>query len=150
MAGHETIIKAAEKLQGQFTSATCSIAQRAAIAALSENLAPTKEMVQAFTERRKIITSLAAGIPGFRSSMPEGAFYIFPDLSDFFGKTAADGTVVSNADDLAMYLLNKAHVSTVTGAAFGEPDCIRLSFANSIPNIEKAMQRIKEALAALK
>jgi len=144
------IAKAADKLQGQFTSATCSITQRAAIAALTGDLKPTMEMVEAFRNRRKTVLELMKDIPGLLCSEPTGAFYVFPDVHSFFGKKTPDGNTIANADDLIMYLLNEAHVSTVSGNAFGEPNCIRLSFANSVANLEKGFSKIKNALGALK
>ena len=143
------VAKACDKLQGQFTSATCSITQRAAITALLSDMSPTYEMVKSFKVRREIVMSLIAGIPGVICNKPPGAFYIFPDVKAYFGMKAPDGSVIHNADDLCMYLLNSAHVSTVTGAAFGEPNCIRLSFANSIENINKGFAKLKKALADL-
>jgi len=143
------VAKACDKLQGQFTSATCSITQRAAITALLSDISPTYEMVKAFKLRREAVMSLIAGIPGVICNKPPGAFYIFPDVKAYFGMKAPDGSVIHNADDLCMYLLNSAHVSTVTGAAFGEPNCIRLSFANSIENINKGFAKLKKALADL-
>ncbi|MGN6438717.1 MAG: pyridoxal phosphate-dependent aminotransferase [Agriterribacter sp.] len=149
IAADPIIVKACEKLQGQLTSATCSITQRAAIDALTGDLTPSHEMLKAFTDRRKRILELLKEIPGIECAEPDGAFYVFPKVNAYFGKKDGD-TVIANADDLCMYLLNTAHVSTVTGTAFGEPTCIRLSFANSMTNIEKAAERIKKALAALK
>ena len=149
MAAPTTIAKACEKLQGQFTSATNSIAQRAAITALLSDLKPTIEMVEAFKSRRNRIMELMASIPNINLQEPPGAFYIFPDVSAYFGKQTAQGLVIENADDLSMYLLHTAHVTTVTGSAFGEPNCIRLSFANSIENIEKGTMKLKKALAEL-
>ncbi len=143
------VAKACDKLQGQFTSATCSITQRAAITALLSDMSPTYEMVKAFKLRRETVMSLIAGIPGVICNKPPGAFYIFPDVKAYFGKKSTDGSFINNADDLCMYLLNSAHVSTVTGAAFGEPNCIRLSFANSIENINKGFAKLKKALADL-
>ena len=141
--------KGCEKIQGQFTSGANAITQRAAITALTTDLRPSMEMTKEFTRRRKRILELLKDIPGAHSAEPDGAFYIFPVVKEFFGKS--DGVnVVNDADDLCMYLLNKANVSTVTGRAFGEPDCIRISFANSMEKIETAMARIKEALAKLK
>jgi len=143
------IAKACEKLQGQFTSATNSITQKAAVTALTADLKPSYAMVEEFTRRRQKTMELVSKIPGIKCFNPEGAFYIFPDISSFFGKS--DGTTtIRNSNDLCMYLLNTAHVSSVMGDAFGEPHCIRFSFANSMPNIEKAWGRIKEALAKLK
>ncbi len=143
------IAKACEKIQGQFTSATNSIAQRAAITALLSDLKPTREMVAAFKYRREKVMQLVREIPHIICNEPSGAFYIFPDVKFYFGKKTPSGIVLNNADELCMYLLNDAHVSTVTGSAFGEPDCIRLSFANSIENITKGMGKLKAALLNL-
>ncbi len=143
------IAKACDKIQGQFTSATNSIAQRAAIVALTGDLKPTDDMVQAFKMRRAKVMELLSAIPGIQCSEPPGAFYVFPVVKSYFGKKDPDGDTIHNADELCMYFLNKAHVSTVTGKAFGEPDCIRISFANSIENIEKGFKKIADALAAL-
>lgn len=143
------IAKACEKVQGQFTSGTNSIAQRAAIVALSDNLQPTLEMVAEFKKRREIVMKMLAEIPGVSCSEPPAAFYVFPDVHTYFGKKTPDGDTIANADDLSMYLLQKGHVSTVTGTAFGEPNCIRMSFANSIENLEKGFGKIKKALAGL-
>jgi len=149
IAANEEIAKACEKLQGQFTSATCSITQKAAVVALTTDLKPSFEMTKEFARRRARVMELVKDIPGFICSEPEGAFYIFPDVSSYYGKS--DGvTKINNAADFSMYLLNTAHVSSVMGDAFGEPKCVRFSFANSMPNIEKAWVRIKEALAKLK
>jgi aspartate aminotransferase len=143
------IAKACEKLQGQFTSATNSITQKAAVTALTSDLKPSYAMVEEFSRRRKKTMELVSQVPGIKCFNPEGAFYIFPDISSFFGKS--DGTnTIRNSNDLCMYLLNTAHVSSVMGDAFGEPRCIRFSFANSMQNIEKAWSRIKEALGKLK
>jgi aspartate aminotransferase len=142
------IAKACEKLQGQFTSATNSITQKAAVTALTSDLQPSYEMVEEFTRRRKKTMELVSKVPGIKCFNPEGAFYIFPDISSFFGKSDGE-TTIRNSNDLCMYLLNTAHVSSVMGDAFGEPRCIRFSFANSMPNIEKAWGRIKDALAKL-
>jgi aspartate aminotransferase len=149
IGAHVTVAKACEKLQGQITSGANSITQRAAIVALSTDLRPTFEMVKEFKRRRKKVMEFIRSIPGMKCTEPEGAFYIFPDISYYFGKS--DGTeVIQNADELCMYLLNKAQVSTVTGSAFGNPECIRISFANNMQNIEKGLERIKNALANLK
>lgn len=149
IAAHEEIAKACEKIQGQFTSATCSITQKAAVTALTTDLRPSLEMTKEFTRRKNRVMELVKDIPGVICSEPDGAFYIFPDMSYYFGKS--DGqTTIKNAADLSMYLLNTAHVSSVMGDAFGEPRCVRFSFANSLPNIERAWVRIKEALAKLK
>lgn len=149
IAADPAIVKGCEKLQGQLTSATCSITQRAAIDALTGDLTPSREMLKAFTERRARILGLLKEIPGISCSEPDGAFYVFPKVDAYFGKKDGDA-VIANADDLCMYLLNTAHVSTVTGTAFGEPTCIRMSFANSMTNIEKAVARVKDALEKLK
>ena len=149
IAANEEIAKACEKLQGQFTSATCSITQKAAVVALTTDLKPSHEMTKEFTRRRARVMELVKDIPGFICSEPEGAFYIFPDVSAYYGKSDGENTI-NNAADFSMYLLNTAHVSSVMGDAFGEPKCVRFSFANSMPNIEKAWVRIKEALGRLK
>jgi aspartate aminotransferase len=143
------IAKACEKLQGQFTSATNSITQKAAVTALTTDLKPSYAMVEEFTRRRKKTMELVSQVPGIKCFNPEGAFYIFPDISSYFGKSNGE-TTIRNSNDLCMYLLNTAHVSSVMGDAFGEPKCIRFSFANSMPNIEKAWKRIGDALAKLK
>ena len=149
IAAHVDIAKACEKIQGQFTSGTCSITQKAAVAALTGNLKPSEEMTKEFTRRRARVLELIKDIPGFKCFAPEGAFYIFPDVSYYYGKS--DGTqTIANAADFSMYLLNTANVSSVMGDAFGEPNCVRFSFANSMTNIERAWVRIKEALAKLK
>lgn len=144
------IAKASDKIQGQFTSGPNSITQRAAVAALLGDLKPTLAMVEKFKERRQKVMALVKEIPGIICNEPPGAFYIFPDVSSFFGKTTEAGEQISNADDLAMYFLHTAHVSIVTGKAFGEPNCIRISFANSTENIVKGFEKIKKALSALK
>ncbi len=149
IAAHEEIAKACEKIQGQFTSATCSITQKAAVTALTTDLRPSLEMTKEFTRRKNRVMELVKDIPGVICSEPDGAFYIFPDMSYYFGKSDGQATI-KNAADLSMYLLNTAHVSSVMGDAFGEPRCVRFSFANSLPNIERAWVRIKEALAKLK
>ncbi|HEY2725835.1 MAG TPA: pyridoxal phosphate-dependent aminotransferase, partial [Parafilimonas sp.] len=149
IAAHPEIAKATEKIQGQFTSGTNSIAQRAAIVALTSDLESSYKMVDEFTARRKKVMQLVNEIDGFSCVHPQGAFYIFPDVSSYFGKSNGE-TTISNANDLCMYLLNTAHVSSVMGDAFGEPNCIRFSFANSMQNIEKGWARIKDALEKLK
>jgi aspartate aminotransferase len=143
------VVKGCEKLQGQFTSGANAVTQRAAIVALLGDMRPTQEMVKEFERRRKRVMEILKEIPGIRCSVPDGAFYIFPVVSTYFGKKDGED-VIKDADDLCMYLLNKAHVSTVTGRAFGEPSCIRISFANSMEKIEAGYKRIKDALAALK
>jgi aspartate aminotransferase len=149
IAAEASIAKACEKLQGQFTSGTCSITQKAAVTALTTDLRPTQEMVEEFARRRKRVLELVGEIPGIKCSEPDGAFYIFPDISYYYGKS--DGkTTINTSGDFCMYLLNTAHVSSVMGEAFGDPQCVRFSFANSMEKIEEAWKRIKSALAALK
>lgn len=149
IAANVDVAKGCEKLQGQFTSGTNAVTQRAAIDALTGDQAPTLAMTQEFERRKKRVMQLLSEVPGWEVVEPDGAFYVFPRVSSYFGKT--DGTnAINDADDLCMYLLNVAHVSTVTGRAFGTPDSIRLSFANSLEKIEEAYKRIKEALAKLK
>jgi len=149
IAAHVDIAKACEKIQGQLTSGTCSITQKAAVAALTGNLKPSEEMTAEFTRRRARVLELISDIPGFKCFEPEGAFYIFPDVSYYYGRSDGKQTI-ANAAEFSMYLLNTAHVSSVMGDAFGEPNCVRFSFANSMTNIERAWARIKEALAKLK
>lgn len=149
LAAHPDVIKACEKLQGQFTSGTNSITQRAAITALTTDLKPSMDMTKEFERRKKRVIELMNAIPGLTFAEPDGAFYVFPTVSSFFGKSDGEETI-KDADDLCMYLLNKAHVSTVTGRAFGEPTAIRISFANSMEKIEEAWKRITAALAKLK
>ncbi len=149
IAANIDVAKACEKLQGQFTSGTCSIAQKAGVTALTTDLRPSMEMVEEFTRRRRRTLELVQEIPCIKCFKPEGAFYIFPDISAYFGKS--DGTTtIKDSADFSMYLLNQAHVSSVMGDAFGEPKCVRFSFANSMQNIERAWARIKEALEKLK
>ena len=148
MAAPVAIVKACDKLQGQFTSGANAVTQRAAITALTSPLTATHAMVEEFARRRQRTLELMRQIEGFRFPEPDGAFYAFPSVDSYFGKK--DGNeVISNADDLSMYLLNKGHVSTVTGSAFGDDHCIRLSFANSTENIEKGLERIANALKKL-
>lgn len=149
MAANETITKACEKIQGQFTSGTSAISQRAAIAALSGSLEPTYEMIEQFTIRKNRVIELLQGLPKLKFNEPDGAFYIFPEVNYYLGKKDGD-IVIENANDLCMYLLNTAHVSTVAGDAFGAPGYIRISFANSMKNIEEGFKRIKTGLENLK
>ena len=142
------VAKACEKIQGQFTSATSSISQKAALTALTSDKSPTYEMAKAYKRRRDLVISLAAEIPGMRTNVPEGAFYIFPDISAYFGKTDGRRTITS-ANDLCIYLLEEALVATVPGEAFGMPDCMRISYAASDEQLKQAFERIKQALAAL-
>lgn len=143
------IAAACEKMQGQFTSGACGIAQRAAKAAVEADPSVTDYMVEAFRKRRKLVTDRLKKMHGVRTNMPAGAFYVFPDISDFFGKSY-NGTTIHNASDLSLYLLNEAHVAVVTGEAFGDHKCIRFSYAASEEELTEAMNRIEKALAQLK
>ena len=148
IAGPEWLVKASNKLQGQYTSGPCSVSQKAAEAAYTGTQAPVEEMRKAFERRRDLIVKLAKEVPGFEVNVPEGAFYLFPKCSSFFGKSAGDRKI-ENSDDLAMYLLEVAHVACVGGTSFGAPECIRMSYATSDENIVEAISRIKEALSKL-
>ena len=149
VAAPEWIVKGINKLQGQYTSGTCDVSQMAALAAYESSQDCVEEMRKAFEKRRDLIVSLAREIPGLKVNVPEGAFYLFPKCSSFFGKS--DGkTVINNSTDFAMYLLQEGHVATVGGDAFGDPDCFRMSYATSDDNIKEAMRRIKEVTARLK
>ncbi len=149
MAGPKDLVQACEKLQGQFTSGANSITQRAAITALLSDMGPTEEMAKAFRARRDFMYSALKEVPGMKLNNPQGAFYVFPDISSFFGKSDGE-TTINNDEDVSMYLLHKAHVSTVMGSAFGSGNCIRMSFATSMDKLEEAVKRIKNALAALR
>ena len=143
------LAKAMNKLQGQYTSGPCSVSQKAALAAYTASQQCVEDMRVAFERRRNLIVELAKDIPGLEVNVPEGAFYLFPKCSNFFGKT--DGTrVINSSTDLAMYLLEVGHVATVAGDAFGDPQCFRMSYATSDDNIRESMRRIKECLAKLK
>jgi aspartate aminotransferase len=143
------IAKACTKLQGQITSGINSIAQRAAITAMTGDKEPTKEMARIYLKRRDMVLELLKEIPGVKTYVPTGAFYFFPDISDYIGKS--DGkTTIKTGDDLAMYILTSSYVSTVGGDAFGAPNCIRLSYAASERDLEEGLKRIKETLANLK
>lgn len=148
MAAPEWIIKGCNKLQGQYTSGPCSVSQKAAEAAYTLDQGCVEDMRLAFERRRNLVVKLAKEINGLEVNVPEGAFYLFPKCSSFFGKRT-DGYVINNATDLAMYLLEVGHVATVSGDAFGDPECIRFSYATSDDNLREAMKRIKEALAKL-
>jgi aspartate aminotransferase len=148
IAASPDIVKACEKLQGQITSGINAVTQRAAIVALTSELASTHKMVEEFERRKHRVLELMKQVPDIELSEPDGAFYIFPRISQYFGRKDGED-IINNADDLCMYLLNKAHVSTVTGRAFGAPDCIRISFANSMEKIEEGYKRIIDALARL-
>ena len=149
IAAPEWIVKGCNKLQGQYTSGPCSVSQKAAEAAYTLDQECVETMRQAFQRRRDLIVELAKDIPGLEVNVPEGAFYLFPKCSSFFGKTDGKHTI-SNSTDFAMYLLEEGHVATVGGDAFGDPECVRMSYATSDDNIREAMRRIKETLAKLK
>ena len=148
IAAPKWIAKACSKMQGQITSANCSIAQRAALTALNEDLAPTYAMAEEYLRRRDLVYQLLKDIPGLKTNLPEGAFYFFPDISAYFGKSDGQNTI-NNADEFCMYILDEAHVALVTGSAFGAPHCVRLSYAASEENLRKAIAKIKEVLARL-
>ena len=148
IAAAEWIVKGCNKLQGQYTSGPCSVSQMASVEAYVGSQEPVAEMQKAFQRRRDLIVKLAKEIPGLEVNVPEGAFYLFPKCSSFYGKSY-NGQTINNSDDLAMYLLTEAHVATVGGTSFGAPDCFRMSYATSDENIIEAIRRIKEALAKL-
>lgn len=148
LGGPKWLAAACTKMQGQTTSATCSIAQKATETAVSEDPSFTEDMRAAFLRRRDLMISKLQEIDGLKLSIPQGAFYIFPDVSSYFGKSF-DGTTVANANDFCMYLLNEAHVATVTGEAFGSPNCIRISYAAADEKLLEAAERIKSALEKL-
>jgi len=148
IAANEAIAKACEKIQGQFTSGTNAVTQRAAITALTSSLEPTFEMVDQFKLRKQRVMELLKGMPLLKCAEPAGAFYIFPEVKQYFGKRNGEHTI-NNASELCMYLLNEGHVSTVSGDAFGAPDYLRISFANSMEKIEEGFKRIKTALDQL-
>jgi aspartate aminotransferase len=143
------IADAANKMQGQLTSANSSISQRAALAAVTGDITPTLRMVDEYRKRRELVYKLLREIPGVKANYPQGAFYFFPDISAYFGKTDGSHTI-KDGDDLCLYLLDKAHVSLVPGGAFGDPNCIRLSYAASERDLVEALRRLKEVLAGLK
>ncbi|WP_027449940.1 pyridoxal phosphate-dependent aminotransferase [Xylanibacter brevis] len=149
IAAPEWIVKGCNKLQGQYTSGPCSVSQKAAEFAYTESQACVEEMRQAFERRRNLIVDLARQIPGLEVNVPEGAFYLFPKCSSFYGKKVGN-RVINNSTDLAMYLLEEGHVATVGGDAFGDPECFRMSYATSDDNIRESMKRIAEALGKLK
>jgi aspartate aminotransferase len=144
----EVIAKACTKIQGQFTSAANGVAQRAAMAAISTDLAPTRAMANEYFERRQMVFDLLNQIPGVKTIMPSGAFYFLPEVSSYYGKSTGKWAI-NNAGDLCMYLLEDAHVALVTGEAFGVPECVRLSYAASREELKEALKRISEALAKL-
>lgn len=140
------IAKACNKMQGQITSGANCIAQRATIAALEAPVSNIQYMIDEFAKRRVMIIELLSAIPGFKMNQPQGAFYVFPDISYYFGKTI-QGKTITSASDFSMFLLEEAHVATVTGEAFGNNACIRISYAASVENIQEAVKRISKALA---
>lgn len=149
IAAPKWIADGCNKVQGQITSANCSIAQRAALAAITGDITPTNKMVDEYRQRREIVYALLKEIPGIKSNYPQGAFYFFPDVSHYFGKS--DGSrKIQNGDDFALYMLEQAHVSMVPGGAFGDENCVRLSYAASEKDLREAMKRIKDALAKLR
>ncbi|MDY3253304.1 MAG: pyridoxal phosphate-dependent aminotransferase [Prevotella sp.] len=148
IAAPEWIVKGCNKLQGQYTSGPCSVSQKAAEFAYISSQECVEQMRQAFERRRDLIVKLAKDIPGLEVNVPEGAFYLFPKCSSFFGMKCGD-TTINTSSDFAMYLLEEAHVATVGGDAFGDPECFRMSYATSDENIIEAMRRIKEALSKL-
>jgi aspartate aminotransferase len=148
IAAPQWIASACNKLQGQYTSGTCAVAQMAAKAALDGGLESSLQMLDVFRRRRDLVVESASTIPGMKINQPTGAFYLFPDVSSFFGKSF-NGTVIKDAQDLTMYLLDEGHVATVSGSAFGSPECIRFSYATSDEMLIEAMNRIKNALALL-
>jgi len=150
IAAPQWIAAACNKLQGQYTSGPCSIAQKAAEAAYLGDFDPVTEMQKAFERRRDLVVNLAKEVPGFKVQVPKGAFYVFPECSFYLGKTTPKGTVIKTAADLAMYLLEEGHVACVGGDAFGAPNCIRMSYATSDEKLVEAFTRIKKALANLK
>ena len=150
IAAPEWIVKGCNKLQGQYTSGPCSVSQKAAEFAYTQSQECVEEMRKAFERRRDLIVKLAKDIPGLEVNVPEGAFYLFPKCSSFYGKQTPDGKTIGNSTDLAMYLLEKGHVATVGGDAFGDPACFRMSYATSDENIVEAMRRIKDVLGQLK
>ena len=149
IAAPEWIVKGCNKLQGQYTSGPCSVSQKAAEFAYTQSQECVEQMRQAFERRRNLIVELAKDIPGLEVNVPEGAFYLFPKCSSFYGKSDGE-TTVNNSTELALYLLEKGHVATVGGDAFGDPECFRMSYATSDDNIREAMRRIKEVLGKLK
>jgi aspartate aminotransferase len=149
IAAPEWIVKGCNKLQGQYTSGPCSVSQKAAEEAYIASQECVEDMRKAFERRRNLIVELAKDIPGLEVNVPQGAFYLFPKCSSFFGKTDGE-RVIRTSTDLALYILEVGHVATVAGDAFGDPNCFRMSYATSDDNIREAMRRIKETLAKLK
>jgi len=149
IAAPKWIADGSNKVQGQITSANCSISQRGALAAISGDMAPTKMMVDEYHKRREIVFQLLKEIPGVKANYPQGAFYFFPDVSSFYGKSDGERTI-KNGDDFCLWMLEKGHVSLVPGGAFGDDTCVRLSYAASEKDLREALRRMKEVLATLK
>ena len=149
IAAPKWIADGCNKVQGQVTSANCSIAQRAALAAITGDIAPTQKMVEEYRKRRDIVFSLLKEIPGVKANYPQGAFYFFPDVSAYFG-TSNGPISIKNADDFCMVMLEKGHVSLVPGGAFGNEKCVRLSYAASEKDLREALRRMKETLSQFK
>jgi aspartate/methionine/tyrosine aminotransferase len=150
MAGPEDIVKQAAKMQGQFTSAPSSISQRAGVAALNMDMEPIRVMVQAFRERRDYLLERLRAVPGIHAPKPEGAFYLFLQCSDYYGTVAGSGRTINSSDDLCFYLLEEHLVALVPGAAFGDPNGIRISYASSMDDLRKAFDRIEVGLSQLR
>jgi len=149
IAAPKWIADGSNKVQGQITSANCSISQRGALAAISGDMTPTKMMVDEYQKRREIVYQLLKEIPGVKANYPQGAFYFFPDVSSFYGKSDGERTI-KNGDDFCLWMLEKGHVSLVPGGAFGDDSCVRLSYAASEKDLREALRRMKEVLATLK
>jgi len=149
IAAPKWIAEGSNKVQGQITSANCSISQRGALAAITGDMAPTKMMVDQYRKRREIVYKLLKEIPGVKANYPQGAFYFFPDVSSFYGKSDGE-LVIKNGDDFCLWMLEKGHVSLVPGGAFGDDSCVRLSYAASEKDLREALKRMKDTLAVLK
>jgi len=150
LAAERPIVKAAAKVQSQFTSAPCSISQKAGLAALQMDKGPIREMVAAFRQRRDFVLERLQAIDGITCPKPEGAFYLFPQVSAFYGRRAPDGRTITDSESLCLYLLEQCHVALVPGQAFGDPNGVRISYAASMENLAEAMRRIEAGLAALR
>jgi len=149
LAAERPIVKAAAKVQSQFTSAPCSISQKAGLAALQMDKGPIREMVAAFRQRRDFVLERLQAIDGITCPKPEGAFYLFPQVSAFYGRRTPDGQTITDSESLCLYLLEQCHVALVPGQAFGDPNGVRISYAASMENLAEAMRRIEAGLAAL-
>ncbi len=149
IAAPKWVADGSNKVQGQITSANCSISQRGALAAITGDLGPTKKMVDEYHHRRDVVYNLLKEIPGVKANYPQGAFYFFPDVSSYYGKSS-EAMTIGNGDDFCLYMLEVAHVSLVPGGAFGDDNCVRLSYAASERDLIEAMRRMKDALSTLK